>query len=122
MEFNIGCGQWNKDKINLLKTLCNEEIDIHELEEKIENARQPKERQGTSSKRKIQTVDGIKYYECNKCHEFKLVSDFRKQTTIIKNSYPCTICKKCTNNKNDEYTNTLRGFLLKKLSTAKSHA
>ena len=39
LEFNVGYSQWSKEKINLLKTLCEEIVDINELEEKIENAK-----------------------------------------------------------------------------------
>jgi len=119
LEFNIAHGQWNKNKINLLKTLRKEIVDITELEEKIKNAKLPKIIQQVNTKRKNKLIDDIEYYECTKCNDFKIVSEFR---IVGKNQILYNICKVCEKIRRDKYNNSFKGFLMKTLQNAKDHA
>lgn len=121
LEFNVGYQQWNKSKINSLKTLCNEDADIDELKKKIEDAKNIVDNKiKTYQKRKIEIVDDIKYYECTKCHQMKTVSNFRLGSDGKPNAM--AHCNKCRNERRAEYNNRFRGFLLNKLDSAKNNA
>lgn len=122
LEFNIGgFNQWNKSKIILLKTLRNEVIDISNLNKKIKNAKNnTKKEKQEHLNRKIESINDIVHYECNKCKEFKISSEFK--INYRNKSEPFTFCKECVKNHNIMYNNTFKGFLVKRLQIAKCSA
>ncbi len=124
LEFNIGHGQWNKNKIKLLEILSQQDVDIKELERKIEDAKKPSIKKDYS-KRKIKIIDDIELFECNKCLEYKLFTMFRvinKEMKDIKIKSPHTFCKLCEKNEQHVYSNSFVGFVKKRLKNAKNHA
>lgn len=119
LEFNIAHAQWNREKLNQLITLREKIVDINDLKQKIETAKIRKlPSPPRKIKRKIKVINGDKYYECMKCNKLKIISKFaiRKKYNI-----PYYCCFECEKIKKKEYKDTLRGFLISKLGSAKHH-
>jgi len=116
LELN-SASQWSKEKIKLIPSLVNKEIDLHKLQEDVNFARtydnrnlKPRENK-SRNKAYIVIIKNIKWLLCYKCDTMKVSYEFPVGRQ--------TICKDCEKIKNKKYVNSLRGFVVKLLNASK---
>lgn len=115
LEFNVPY-KWTLEKIKLIKALMNKEVDEKKLNELIENAIKKKYTfNGRQPIEKMIMEDGTELIKCNKCDEFKTSGEFYKKIS--------SGCKKCFNQiTSKNYESTLRGFIKRRIKSAKYHS
>lgn len=106
LEFN-SCSQWSHKKIQEMTSLISKNscITMDDFYP-VKNQRRP------AREVKTMNVDGVVYYKCNYCNEFKGKENYSRVSQ----------CKECKNKYSKAYKNTPRGALKKLISSAKSHS
>jgi len=118
-EFNIPHIGWSREKILKIPDLINQEVNLDDLEDQIDEAknRPPSNVKGNYKKiteKRIIDENGIERIECRFCFQMKIINHFTK---VIKRG-----CKACQALNDEAYNATLRGFLTRLLYDAKQHA
>jgi hypothetical protein len=115
LEFN-NARQWTHEKIASLKKLSISKTNLKDLEEQVELASSHKKVISKIIERKL-IVDSITVYLCLRCKEHKKIDQYTMSKSGT-NSY----CIPCDSIKRKEYSNTLRGFVLGKIASAKNRS
>ena len=115
LEFNTSHVQWSREKIKKIPELINTIINSKKLIKRVETARFIKQTRKYMIIRKPIIKDGKIYYSCNKCLMYFLLDKFR-----LKSGRPYSCCLNCEKICKEEFSNTLKGFLLSRLHSAKN--
>ena len=107
--------KWSLAKINKIDELIATNVDLNNLIELVETAKVRPKVNYINRKKFIQKIiDDIEYIKCTACNEFKLRECFNKKLGGG--------CKSCFKLIAQAFEATLRGFLLRRLQSAKYHA
>ena len=114
LEFNTTGLGWSRNKVISIPNLINQSIDLDQLRKEIDESRKRPKNKPKSAYRIITLHvfydDGSEELECRKCHQLKRIDQFAKNHKDG--------CKNCRSIHNQNYANTLRGFLKNLLRSA----
>lgn len=113
LEFNVPY-KWSLEKINKIDELIKTVINLDDLLELVNEARVKTIRKYNRKTIERYIENDIEYIKCNKCHEYKTRDNFNK--TISQG------CKPCFKLNDILFVSTLRGFILRRIKSARSHS
>jgi len=112
---------WTRDKLDSIRKLQQAAVDLDDLEKQIEVAKVVPQSVATRGRaRRVIQVNGVSVYECTACDKFKEKSAFHTRTD--KSHGIVTFCKVCTKASETQRHDSLRGFVMTLVSTARSNS
>ena len=118
LEFNSPHRQWSKDKTLQVAQLQKKDISFDELTNDVENARLLYKVKTYTTREAPIKKKGIVLYNCTCCNGYFDKSLFYP---IKINPFINANCISCCKNKSDVARNTMRGFIIHALGSARDH-